>query len=197
MKDRVSGFEQKLAEGRTDQHIRAVEKSGQTLMQSMADVHERPWVRYPGQDRRGGQHRAWRHPHAVMSEMQPGGRYASLRSEFDNALQQERAFAASFSAVEKAAAHYGHDRLTLGADFQARKMDASATGGPFRSRGCRHSGSGREDSGALAGSVRNGRDGGKGGGTAQQGGRPGSPNLLAGAGGRSKTRLLAQHGPLT
>ncbi len=124
MKDRVSGFEQKLAEGRTDQHIRAAEKSGQALMQSMETFMNGPGAGVLGKieaaasTEPGGMR-------AVMSEMQPGGRYASLRSEFDNALQQDRAFAASFNAVEKAAAQYGHDRLTLGTDFQARKMDAS------------------------------------------------------------------------
>ena len=124
MKDRVSGFEQKLAEGRTDQHIRAAEKSGQALMQSMATFMNGPGsgvlgkIEAAASTEPGGMH-------AVMSEMQPGGRYVSLRSEFENALQQDRAFAASFNAVEKAAAQYGHDRLTLGADFQARKMDAS------------------------------------------------------------------------
>lgn len=124
MKDRVSGFEQKLAEGRTDQHIRAAEKSGQALIQSMETFMNGSGAGVLGKieaaasTEPGGMR-------AVMSEMQPGGRYASLRSEFDNALQQDRAFAASFNAVEKAAAQYGHDRLTLGTDFQARKMNAS------------------------------------------------------------------------
>jgi hypothetical protein len=124
MKDRVSGFEQKLAEGRTDQHIRAAEKSGQALMHSMETFVNGPGAGVLGKieaaasSEPGGMR-------AVMSEMQPGGRYASLRSEFDNALQQDRAFSASFTAVEKAAVQYGHERLTLGADFQARKLDAS------------------------------------------------------------------------
>jgi len=124
MKERVSGFEQKLADGRTDQHIRAAERSGQALMQSMETFVNGPGAGVLGKieaaasTEPGGMR-------AVMSEMQPGGRYASLRSEFDNALQQDRAFAASFNAVERAAGQYGHDRLTLGADFQARKLDAS------------------------------------------------------------------------
>jgi len=124
MKERVLGFEKKLADGRTDQHIRAAEKSGQVLMQSMETFMNGPGAGVLGKietaasTEPGGMR-------AVMSEMQPGGRHANLRSEFDNALQQDRAFSASFNAVEKAAVQYGHDRLTLGADFQARKMDAS------------------------------------------------------------------------
>lgn len=124
MKERVSGFEQKLVDGRTDQHIRAAEKSGQALMQNMETFVNGPGAGVLGKIEAaasiepGGMR-------AVMSEMQPGGRYANLRYEFDDALQQDRAFAASFNAVEKAAVQYGHDRLTLGADFQARKLDAS------------------------------------------------------------------------
>ena len=124
MKKRVSGFEQRLADERTDQHIRRAERSGQALMQSMetftngSDAGILGKIEAAASTEPGGMR-------AVMSEMQPGGRYANLRSEFDNALQQDRAFAASFNAVEKAAMQYGHDRLMLGADFQARKMDAS------------------------------------------------------------------------
>ena len=124
MKERVSTFEERLADGRTDQHLRTAEKSGQVLMQSMETFMNGPGAGVLGKieaaasTEPGGMR-------AVMSEMQPGGRYASLRSEFDNALQQDRVFAASFNAVEKAAVQYGHDRLTLGADFQARKTDAS------------------------------------------------------------------------
>ena len=131
MKLRVAAFEETLASGRTDQHIRAAEKSGQALMQSMEIFMTGPGAGVLGKiesaasTEPGGMK-------AVMSEMQPGGRYASLRSEFDNALQQDRAFAASFSAVEKATGQYGQDRLTLGADFQARKLDATQLDARFQ-----------------------------------------------------------------
>lgn len=124
MKDRVAAFEQQIGDHQTNQNIALAEKSGQALMQSMDTFMKGPGggvlgkIEAAASTEPGGMR-------AVMSEMQPGGRYASLRSEFDNALQQDRAFAASFNAVEKAAVQYGHDRLTLGADFQARKMDTS------------------------------------------------------------------------
>lgn len=131
MKMRVQSFEDALAKGRTDQHIRAAEKSGERFMQSMETFMTGPGAGVLGKieaaasTEPGGMR-------AVMSEMQPGGRYASLRSEFDGALQQDRAFAASFNAVEKAAGQYGQDRLTLAADFQARKMDASQLDARFQ-----------------------------------------------------------------
>jgi len=131
MKLRVASFEETMAKGRTDQHIRAAEKSGVALMQSMETFMTGPGAGVLGKieaaasTEPGGMK-------AVMSEMQPGGRYASLRSEFDNALQQDRVFAASFNAVEKAAGRYGEDRLTLASDFQARKLDAGQLDARFQ-----------------------------------------------------------------
>ncbi len=131
MKKRVQSFEDALAKGRTDQQIRAAEKSGERLMQSMETFMTGPGAGVLGKieaaasTEPGGMQ-------AVMSEMQPGGRYASLRSEFDSVLQQDRAFAASFNAVEKAAGQYGQDRLALAADFQSRKMDASQLDARFQ-----------------------------------------------------------------
>jgi hypothetical protein len=131
MKLRVASFEETMAKGRTDQHIRAAEKSGVALMQSMETFMTGPGAGVLGKieaaasTEPGGMK-------TVMSEMQPGGRYASLRSEFDNALQQDRVFAASFNAVEKAAGRYGEDRLTLASDFQARKLDAGQLDARFQ-----------------------------------------------------------------
>lgn len=131
MKLRVASFEETMANGRTDQHIRAAEKSGVALMQSMETFMGGPGAGVLGKIEAA----ASTEPggiKAVMSEMQPGGRYASLRSEFDNALQQDRVFAASFNAVEKAAGQYGQDRLTLASDFQARKLDAGQLDARFQ-----------------------------------------------------------------
>ncbi len=131
MKLRVASFEETMTNGRTDQHIRAAEKSGVTLMQSMETFMTGPGAGVLGKIESA----ASTEPggiKAVMSEMQPGGRYANLRSEFDNALQQDRVFAASFNAVEKAAGQYGQDRLTLASDFQARKLDAGQLDARFQ-----------------------------------------------------------------
>jgi len=131
MKLRVASFEETMANGRTDQRIRAAEKSGVALMQSMETFMAGPGASVLGKieaaasTEPGGMK-------SVMSEMQPGGRYASLRSEFDSALQQDRVFAASFNAVERAAGQYGQDRLALASDFQARKLDAGQLDARFQ-----------------------------------------------------------------
>ena len=122
MKARVTAFEQQLAAGRTDQHIRAAEASGEKLMQAIERFSAGPGAGVLGRieaaasTEPGG-------TQAVMTEMQPGGRYATLRSEFDSALQKERVFSASFNAIEKAALQYGNDRLTLSANYQARGLN--------------------------------------------------------------------------
>ena len=122
MKARVTAFEERLADGRTDQHIRAAEASGEKLMQSIERFSAGPGAGVLGKieaaanSEPGGMQ-------AVMTEMQPGGRYATLRSEFDSALQKDRVFSASFSAIEKAALQYGQDRLTVNADYQARGLN--------------------------------------------------------------------------
>ncbi len=124
MAGRISRFEKVLADGRTDQLIRASEKSGQALMQALKTFMAGPGqgvlakIEAAASTEAGGMR-------AVMTGMQPGGKYAALRSEFDGALQQDRVFAASYSQVEKTGAQYGKDRLALGADYAARKLDAT------------------------------------------------------------------------
>lgn len=122
MKTRVTAFEERLAAGRTDQHIRSAEASGEKLMQAIERFSAGSGAGVLGKieaaasTEPGGMQ-------AVMTEMQPGGRYATLRSEFDSALQKDSVFGTAFSAVEKAALQYGQDRLTLNADYQARGLN--------------------------------------------------------------------------
>ena len=122
MGDRVSQFQQRLDQGKTDQLIQASEKSGVALMKSIETFANGPGASVLGKidaaakTEPGG-------AKAVMQEMQPGGRYAALRTEFDNALQSDRVFAAAYSQVEKTGAQHGKDRLALNADFDAKKLD--------------------------------------------------------------------------
>lgn len=131
MAGRITRFEKALADGKTDQLIRASEKSGQALVQALETFMTGPGqgvlakIEAAASTEAGGMR-------AVMSGMQPGGKYAALRSEFDNALQQDRVFAAAYSQVEKTGAQYGKDRLALGADFAARKLDATQLDARFQ-----------------------------------------------------------------
>ncbi len=122
MGERVSKFEQMMGHGKTDQLIRASEKSGVAMMKAVETFSTGPGAEILGKiDAAAGTEPGGMK--AVMREMQPGGRYAELRSQFDNALQSDKVFAASYSQVEKTAEQHGKDRLALGADFQAKGLE--------------------------------------------------------------------------
>ena len=122
MGERVSKFEQMMGHGKSDQLIRASEKSGVVMMKAVETFSTGPGAEILGKiDAAAGTEPGGMK--AVMREMQPGGRYAELRSQFDNALQSDKAFAASYSQVEKTAEQHGKDRLALGADFQAKGLE--------------------------------------------------------------------------
>lgn len=120
----MSRFERLMADGKTDQLVRASEKSGEALMRAVETFAVGPGagvlakIEAAAGTEAGG-------IRAVTAGMQPGGKYAALRSEFDNALHQDRVFAAAYNQVEKTGTRYGKDRLALGADFAARKLDAN------------------------------------------------------------------------
>jgi len=67
----------------------------------------------------------------VMAGMQPGGKYAQLRAEFNATMTAERAFAASYDKVASAAGQYATARQTAGADFSRRGVDPAQLEGQF------------------------------------------------------------------
>ena len=122
MGERVSSFERAISEGKTEHLIRATEKSGVAYMNAIETFTAGPGAGVLGKVEAA----ASTDPgglKSVMGEMQPGGRYANLRSEFDSALQKDRVFAASYNQLEKTGAQYGRDRLALEGDFEAKRYD--------------------------------------------------------------------------
>jgi len=67
----------------------------------------------------------------VMAGMQPGGKYAQLRAEFNATMTAERAFAASYDKVASAAGKYATARQAAGADFARRGVDPAQLEGQF------------------------------------------------------------------
>ena len=122
MEERMSGLGQRLDAGRTDQLIRSAEKSGVAYINAIetfsvgAGAEVLAKIDAAGSTEPGGLT-------TVMQQMQPGGRYANLRTEFDGALQTDRVFAAAYSQVEKTGQQYGKDRLAVTTDFDAKKLD--------------------------------------------------------------------------
>lgn len=123
MGERLSRFQERLDQGKTDQIIRATEKSGVAFMNALETFSNGPGAEVLGKidaaasTEPGG-------IKTVMQQMQAGGRYAELRTQFDNAMQSDRVFAAAYNQVEQTGAQYGRDRLALNADFDAKKLDA-------------------------------------------------------------------------
>ncbi len=67
----------------------------------------------------------------VMAGMQPGGKYAQLRAEFNATMTAERAFAASYDKVVSAAGKYATARQAAGADYARRGVDPAQLEGQF------------------------------------------------------------------
>lgn len=61
----------------------------------------------------------------VMSEMRPGGKYEDLRTAFNGAMTQERAFAAAFDRTARAAGEYGLARSAVSQDFLRRGLNTA------------------------------------------------------------------------
>ncbi len=51
----------------------------------------------------------------VISEMRPGGRFADLRTQFNNALDHDRGFSAAYEKASNALAQYGESRTAVDA----------------------------------------------------------------------------------
>ena len=131
MAERVSGFQRALDQGKTDQLIRASEKSGVAHMQTIETFAQGPGAGILGKIEAAASTEAGG-MREVMSEMRPGGRYANLRSEFDDALQKDRVFAASYNQVERTGAQFGRDRLALAGDFEAKKLNVQTLDARFQ-----------------------------------------------------------------
>jgi len=67
----------------------------------------------------------------VMAGMQPGGKYAQLRAEFNATMTAERAFAASYDKAATTAGEYATARQAAGADFARRGVDPAQLEGQF------------------------------------------------------------------
>ena len=67
----------------------------------------------------------------VMAGMQPGGKYAQLRAEFNATMTAERAFAASYDKAASAAGQYATARQAAGADAARRGVDPAQLEGQF------------------------------------------------------------------
>ena len=112
MRERLAGFEARLENERNERLVGNAERNGQAALDALrglqanesSGVLER--IREAGRNNPGGLE-------GVLSEMRPGGRFADLRTEFNDALVRDRGFAAAYDRAAGALAQYGQDRTTV------------------------------------------------------------------------------------
>jgi hypothetical protein len=123
MADRISGFQQRMMEGRDEIALRNAEKSGRAAMEALdgfrngegATIMNR--IRDAARSEPGGMA-------AVLSEMREGGRFADLRQQFNTALADERGVAQAYDKAANALARYGQDRTAV-EQVISRRPDAA------------------------------------------------------------------------
>jgi hypothetical protein len=128
---RISMFEERLARGKTDRLIMDAEKSGVRAIEAAEQ-----FIQGPGRGVLGKiEAAAGTEPggmQQVMKEMQPGGRYANLRTEFDNAYQQDQIFKGAYDKMVDSATKFGRDREAVNANFTQRNLDPAQLDGRFQ-----------------------------------------------------------------
>jgi hypothetical protein len=123
MADRITGFQQRMMEGRDEIGLRNAEKSGRAAMEALdgfrngegATIMNR--IRDAARSEPGGMA-------AVLSEMREGGRFADLRQQFNAALADERGVAQAYDKAAGALARYGQDRTAV-EQVISRRPDAA------------------------------------------------------------------------
>ena len=123
MAERITGFQQRMMEGRDEIALRAAEKSGRAAMAALdgfrngegAIIMNR--IRDAARSEPGGMT-------AVLSEMREGGRFADLRQQFNAALADEKGVAQAYDKAANALARYGQDRTAV-EQVISRRPDAA------------------------------------------------------------------------
>jgi hypothetical protein len=104
--DRILAFTRTHLDRRS---LEAAETSGQRALEATGAFERGPGAGIMTRIREAAQADP-RGLQGVLSEMREGGRHAELRTQFNNALQQERGFAAAYDAASSAVRRYGQDR---------------------------------------------------------------------------------------
>ncbi len=126
---RLARFEERQVAKNPDLALRNAELSGQAALEALQDFANAPGaaivtkIRDAAKADPGGMA-------AVMAEMREGGRYADLRSEFNNALVQEKAVTGAYVWASAALGRYGDDRVATEAII-AHRPDATALSARF------------------------------------------------------------------
>lgn len=118
--ERIASFTRTHMERRS---LEAAEASGQRAVEALQKFEAGPGAAIMTKIREAAQADP-RGISGVLSEMREGGRHAELRTQFNNALQQERGLAGAYDAAAGAVRRYGADRQGAEAIILRRGNDA-------------------------------------------------------------------------
>lgn len=128
---RISMFEERLAQGKTLRLLGDAEKSGVRAIEAAEQ-----FIQGPGRGVLGKMEAAASTEpggmQTVLREMQPGGRYTNLRTEFDNAYQQDQIFRGAYDKMIDSVTHFGRDRDAVTNNFTQRNLDPAQLDGRFQ-----------------------------------------------------------------
>ena len=112
MKARFAEFEERMRGEKNMKAVTRAEQQGQAALEALqgfqnnegAGIMSR--IREAARSNPGGME-------GVISEMRPGGRFADLRTQFNNALDHDRGFSAAYEKASNALAQYGESRTAV------------------------------------------------------------------------------------
>lgn len=113
MGDRLRAYERRTAETAAANQVHAAQQAGERALSTLDGLSATPGgvtlarVRDAAQSDPGG-------IQAVVEGMKPGGRFAELRTAFNAALVQDRAFASAYDRAVQDVTAYGQARLKAG-----------------------------------------------------------------------------------
>ena len=128
---RISMFEERLAQARTLRLLGDTEKSGVRAIEATEQFIQGPGrgvlgkIEAAASTEPGGMQ-------TVLREMQPGGRYANLRTEFDNAYQQDQVFRGAYDKMVDSVTRFGRNRDAVTNNFTKRNLDPAQLDGRFQ-----------------------------------------------------------------
>ena len=127
---RLGSYEQQKADQNSNQLVGKAREAAQSAMRAVEALGNGPGSGVLSKIRQAAAGDPDGLP-GVMAGMQPGGKYAQLRAEFNATMTAERAFAASYDRVTSAAAEYATTRQAAGADYARRGVDPAQLEGQF------------------------------------------------------------------
>jgi len=128
--DRLAAFERRSSENAITAQTQAAQLAGERAQATLEKLGTGPGGAILNQIKEAAQNEPGGMP-AVVAEMAPGGKFADLRTAFNAALVQERAFASAYDRAVSGISAYGEQRMKLADLHDTRQMDISAINSQF------------------------------------------------------------------